>query len=95
MCLIDLEKKSAGDGIVLTKAQMAALKEKLDEEACGEIETAHPSYLGSQDIFYVGTLLIIALKIKQTFLKITFEKIVELANTLLARGIEGFKKVIL
>jgi hypothetical protein len=24
--------------------------------ACGEIETAHPGYLGSQDTFYVGTL---------------------------------------
>jgi hypothetical protein len=23
---------------------------------CGEIETAHPGYLGSQDIFYVGNL---------------------------------------
>ena len=24
--------------------------------ACGEIDTAHPGYLGSQDTFYVGTL---------------------------------------
>lgn len=24
--------------------------------ACGEIDTAHPGHLGSQDTFYVGTL---------------------------------------
>ena len=35
----------------------AALERKRDdEEACGEIETAHPGYLGAQDTFYVGTL---------------------------------------
>ncbi len=27
-----------------------------DDEGCGEIDTAHPGYLGSQDTFYVGTL---------------------------------------
>ncbi len=31
-------------------------KKKLDDEACGEVETAHPGYRGSQDTFYVGTL---------------------------------------
>tara|TARA_R110001599_G_C12218174_1_gene657101 strand:- start:1020 stop:1646 length:627 start_codon:yes stop_codon:yes gene_type:complete len=31
-------------------------KKKHDDEACGEIETAHPGYLGSQDTFYVGTI---------------------------------------
>ena len=31
-------------------------KKKLDDAACGEIETAHPGYLGSQDMFYLGTL---------------------------------------
>ena len=25
-------------------------------EACGEIESHHPGYLGSQDTFYVGTI---------------------------------------
>ena len=35
---------------------MAALeKKKHDDEACGEIDTAHPGYLGSQDTFYLGT----------------------------------------
>ncbi len=42
---------------MLTEAQVQALeKKKLDDEASGEIETAHPGYLGSQDTFYVGTI---------------------------------------
>ena len=28
----------------------------MDDEAWGEIDTAHPGYLSSQDTFYVGTL---------------------------------------
>mgnify|MGYP000579320738 FL=1 len=52
-----LEEKVAKDGIILSDAQVAALeKKKHDDEACGEIETAHPGYLGSQDTFYVGNL---------------------------------------
>ncbi len=48
-----LEAKVAAEGIVLTEPQVQALeKKKLDDEACGEIETAHPGYLGSQDTFY-------------------------------------------
>ncbi len=47
-----LEAKVANDGIMLSDAQVAALeKKKHDDEACGEIETAHPGYLGSQDTF--------------------------------------------
>lgn len=52
-----LEEKVAREGIVLTDAQIAALEKKThDDEACGEIETAHPGYLGSQNTFYVGNL---------------------------------------
>jgi hypothetical protein len=52
-----LEAKVAGESAILTEAQVQTLeKKKLDDEACGEIETAHPGYLGSQDTFYVGTL---------------------------------------
>ena len=52
-----LEAKVAEEGVLLTEAQVQALeKKKLDDEACGEIETSHPGYLGSQDTFYVGTL---------------------------------------
>ena len=52
-----LERKVAEQGLILTEAQVQALeKKKHDDQACGEIETAHPGYLGSQDTFYVGTL---------------------------------------
>jgi len=52
-----LEAKSAEAGLVYTEAQIAALeRKKFDDEASGEIETAHPGYLVSQDTFYVGTL---------------------------------------
>ncbi len=45
------------EGIELTDTQIAALERKAsDDEACGEIETAHPGYLDSQDTFYVGNL---------------------------------------
>jgi len=56
--LVALEKQVAECGILLTDAQVAALGEKKqdDDLAHGEIETAHPGYLGSQDTFYVGTL---------------------------------------
>jgi len=55
MRLAGLEKKSAEEGLVLTETQVAALERKREEQMeCGEIETAHPGYLGSQDTFYVG-----------------------------------------
>jgi transposase len=45
-----LDAKVATEGIMLTEAQIAALENKKhDDEACGEIETVHPGYLGSQD----------------------------------------------
>jgi len=48
-----LEAKVAEERGILTEAQVQALEKKtLDDEACGEIETAHPGYLGSQDTFY-------------------------------------------
>ena len=47
-----LEAKIAEEGVILTEAQVQALeKKKHDDEACGEIETVHPGYLGSQDTF--------------------------------------------
>jgi transposase len=63
-----LEARVAEDGIILTESQVQALeKEKLDDEACGEIETAHPGYLGSQDTFYVGTIKGVGRIYQQTY----------------------------
>lgn len=75
-----LEDKVANDGIILSDAQVAALEKKRhDDEACGEIETAHPGYLGSQDTFYVGNLKGVGRVYQQTFIdtysKIAFAKL--------------------
>ena len=52
-----LEIKSAQEGILLTEEQIATLeKRKPQKEAHGEIETHHPSFLGSQDTYFVGTM---------------------------------------
>lgn len=70
-----LEEKVAREGIVLTDAQIAALEKKaLDDEACGEIETAHPGSLGSQDTFYVGNLKGVGRIYQQTFVD-TYSKV--------------------
>lgn len=75
-----LEAKVASEGIILTESQVIALeRKKFDDEACGEIETAHPGYLGSQDTFYVGTLKGVGRIYQQTFVdtysKIAFAKL--------------------
>jgi len=75
-----LEEKVAKDGIILSDAQVAALeKKKHDDEACGEIETVHPGYLGSQDTFYVGNLKGVGRIYQQTFIdtycKVAFAKL--------------------
>ena len=70
-----LEAKIASDAIILSDAQIAALeKKKQDDEACGEIETAHPGYLGSQDTFYVGNLKGVGRIYQQTFVD-TYSKV--------------------
>ena len=66
--LAALEKMSADQGIVLTESQVQALeRKKQDDEACGEIESHHPGYLGSQDTFYVGTIKGVGRIYQQTF----------------------------
>ena len=75
-----MEEKVANDGIILNDAQVAALeKKKHDDEVCGEIETAHPGYLGSQDTFYVGNLKGVGRIYQQTFVdtysKVAFAKL--------------------
>ncbi len=75
-----LEAKVASEGLILTESQVQALeKKKQDDEACGEIETAHPGYLGSHDTFYVGTLKGVGRIYQQTFIdtysKVAFAKL--------------------
>lgn len=66
--LAALEKHVAATGAVLTEAQVAALERKAEDDvAHGEIETAHPGYLGSQDTFYVGTIKGVGRIYQQTF----------------------------
>ena len=78
--LVRLERKVADEGIILTEAQVQALEKKRDDDiACGEIETAHPGYLGSQDTFYVGNIKGVGRIYQQTFVdtysKVAFAKL--------------------
>ncbi len=75
-----LEQRVAQEGLVLTEAQVAALeKKRQDDQAAGEIESAHPGYLGSQDTFYVGTLKGVGRIYQQTYVdtyaKVAFAKL--------------------
>lgn len=70
-----LEAQVAEKGIILTDAQIASLEKKQhDDEVCGEIETAHPGYLGSQDTFYVGNLKGVGRIYQQTYVD-TYSKV--------------------
>ena len=70
-----LVAKVAEEGLILTEAQVQGLeRKKLDDEVCGEIETAHPGYLGSQDTFYVGTLKGVGRIYQQTYVD-TYAKV--------------------
>ena len=58
-----------------TEAQVQALeKKKLDDEECGEIDTAHPGYQSSQDTFYIGTLKGVRRVYQQTYVD-TYSKV--------------------
>jgi transposase InsO family protein len=85
-----LETKLAQEpGQVLTESQVRAMeKAKQDKEAHGEIETAHPGYLGAQDTYYVGTIKSIGRIYQQTFIdtytKVAFAKLYDRKNALVA-----------
>lgn len=75
-----LEEKVALEGRILTESQVIALeRKKHDDEVSGEIETAHPGYLGSQDTCYVGTFKGVGRVYQQTFVdtysKVAFAKL--------------------
>lgn len=75
-----LEEKVAKESIILNDDQVAALeKKKQDDEACGETETAHTGYLGSQYTFYIGNLKGAGRIYQQTFVdtysKVAFAKL--------------------
>jgi hypothetical protein len=70
-----LEEKSAKENFILTESQVQALeRKKHDDAVAGEIETAHPGYLGSQDTYYVGTLKGVGRIYQQTFID-TYAKV--------------------
>ena len=85
-----LEAKLAQEpGHVLTESQVRAMeKAKQEKEAHGEIETAHPGYLGAQDTYYVGTIKSIGRIYQQTFIatytKVAFAKLYDRKNALVA-----------
>jgi len=58
---------------------IALERKKQDDLVSGEIETAHPGYLGSQDTFYVGTSKGVGRIYQQTFVdtysKVAFAKL--------------------
>lgn len=70
-----LEEKSAKENFILTESQVQALeRKKHDDAVAGEIETAHPGYLGSQDTYYVGTLKGVGRIYQQTYID-TYAKV--------------------
>ncbi len=71
-----LEEKVAKKNLILTEAQVQALKKAKEEKiAHGEIETLFPGYLGSQDTYYVGNVKGVGRIYQQTYID-TFSKVV-------------------
>jgi len=84
-----LEAKVAQEGVILTEGQLRALeKVKEQKTAEGEIETAHPGYLGAQDTYYVGTIKGVGRIYQQTFIdtyaKTAHAKLYDRKNALVA-----------
>src|SRR5215210_3526578 len=84
-----LEAKVAQEHLILTEDQVRALeKAKEEKQAHGEIETAHPGYLGAQDTYYVGTIKGVGRIYQQTFIdtysKVAQAKLYDRKNALVA-----------
>jgi transposase InsO family protein len=84
-----LEAKVAQEHMILTEEQVRALeKAKEEKQAHGEIETAHPGYLGAQDTYYVGTIKGVGRIYQQTFIdtysKVAQAKLYDRKNALVA-----------
>ena len=84
-----LETKMAQENLILTEEQLRAMERaKEEKEACGEIETEHPGYLGAQDTSYVGTLKGVGRIYQQTFIdtysKVAFAKLYDRKHALVA-----------
>lgn len=72
-----LEAKAAKEGLIYTEAQLAALEKAREEkQEVGEIETAHPGYLGAQDTYYVGTIKGVGRIYQQTYID-TYAKVAQ------------------
>lgn len=87
-----LEAKAAQEHFILTEEQLRALERAKEEKAAhGEIETAHPGYLLSQDTYYIGDLKGVGRIYQQTvidtYTKVAFVKLYDRKNALVAADI--------
>lgn len=86
------EKMAREEGTILTEAQLMAMERRKEKrEACGEIETEHPGYLGAQDTYYVGSIKGVGRIYQQTFIdtytRVAFAKLYNSKTALCAADI--------